>query len=186
MNLFKRKKNETQAGINNPASSTATMESPKSATEQATQTEVKPVEIVQSIPDPLYNKPLTPKKNAKKIKNTIVLRPSGINFEYIENPLGEVRLYYDAGFMGLGDWIPGFGKKLFVHVMYSDNDVLRAYVPPDELNNLPCNLYEAVKGCESYSKLLSSKNKLLEKIQVGLLFGIVALLAFIIFLMVSK
>ena len=198
MSLFKRKKNDVKAGPAQDSASSSTavksriepLVTPITEPEQVKQGEVAtPIAVaaeVQSIADPNANNLKAKNKNTKKIKNTLVLRKEGLFFEYIENPLGDIRLFYDPGFLSLGDWIPGIGKKMFVHVMYAEDGVLKAYTPPDELNNMPSNLYDAVMGCESYSKLLSPKNKMLEKIQIGLLFGILAMLAFIIFLMVSK
>lgn len=110
-------------------------------------------------------------KKTKHLPNTLVIRPAkqgGISHEYVESPPGDTWLYHGA----------------YTYVAKQVNGHLEEYNPGDEIICLPDKLFRALKW-ESTRRLLAYRNTFLDKVNTGLAVALVAILAFLIFLILN-
>lgn len=110
-------------------------------------------------------------KEKHLIPNTLVIDyQGGYGLEYIENPSGGKKFYQ--------------GK--LVHVMTRSSGVLAPLSLPVAINNPPEKLYRALHWRDIVEKLYKKGTSWMEKVKVGLLFGIFGILLFFIYLIINS
>lgn len=103
--------------------------------------------------------------------------------EYIEEPEGRPRSYIDE--TSLMHYF--ITTKRTVYIETKDNDGnYEPYNPPEFVAYLPEMLHRASKGCDAYSMFLAIKKNLIEKLKTFLMFGIMGMMVFLIFIMLSE